>query len=121
MFSSGFSTLLHFLVCWILPSLHCYGVLKIYNIVAFLSITLPMMYTSCFEVRTLEVENSIMQALLARGCGWHKIGAFMNLGSYYIVGITLAISLAFILHLRGKAKKVTDKAYDSIIPENIVS
>ncbi|EEF36034.1 conserved hypothetical protein [Ricinus communis] len=38
----------------------------------------------------------------ARGCGWQKIGAFINLGSYYLVGIPSAVSLAFVLHIGGK-------------------
>ncbi|XP_057446971.1 protein DETOXIFICATION 16-like isoform X1 [Lotus japonicus] len=86
----------------------------------------------------------------ARGCGLQKIGAFINLGSYYLVGIPLAMVLAFVLHIGGKglwlgiicalivqvfslmiitlridwekeAKKATDRVYDSINPESIVS
>lgn len=38
----------------------------------------------------------------ARGCGWQKIGALVNLGSYYLVGIPCSILLAFIYHLGGK-------------------
>lgn len=39
---------------------------------------------------------------VARGCGWQKIGAFVNLGTYYIVGIPTAVVLAFALHFGGK-------------------
>eukprot|EP00252_Welwitschia_mirabilis_P021038 TRINITY_DN5282_c0_g1_i8.p1 TRINITY_DN5282_c0_g1~~TRINITY_DN5282_c0_g1_i8.p1 ORF type:complete len:105 (-),score=22.40 TRINITY_DN5282_c0_g1_i8:85-399(-) len=39
---------------------------------------------------------------IARGCGWQKIGAYANLGAYYIVGIPTAVVLAFVLHLGGK-------------------
>ncbi|KAK7380069.1 hypothetical protein VNO78_32446 [Psophocarpus tetragonolobus] len=42
---------------------------------------------------------------IARGCGWQKLGAFVNLGSYYLVGVPLAVVLAFILHMKGKANK----------------
>ncbi|KAB8102587.1 hypothetical protein EE612_034321 [Oryza sativa] len=38
---------------------------------------------------------------VARGCGWQKIGACVNLGAYYIVGIPSAYLIAFILHLGG--------------------
>ncbi|KAJ8773043.1 hypothetical protein K2173_028220 [Erythroxylum novogranatense] len=38
----------------------------------------------------------------ARGCGWQKIGAYINLGSYYLVGLPSAILLAFVLHIGGK-------------------
>ncbi|WCJ42393.1 MATE efflux family protein [Euphorbia peplus] len=37
-----------------------------------------------------------------RGCGWQKIGTFVNLGSYYIVGIPLVAILAFAFHVGGK-------------------
>lgn len=37
----------------------------------------------------------------ARGCGWQKICAFVNLGAYYGVGIPCAVLFAFIFHLRG--------------------
>ncbi|KAJ4713474.1 Protein DETOXIFICATION [Melia azedarach] len=86
----------------------------------------------------------------ARGCGWQKIGAYVNLGSYYLVGIPCAILLAFVLHVGGRglwlgiicalivqvlslfiitirtnweqeAKKATERVYDAIIPGNIVS
>ncbi|XAR67978.1 hypothetical protein NMG60_11002944 [Bertholletia excelsa] len=38
----------------------------------------------------------------ARGCGWQKIGAYVNLGAYYLVGLPCAIILAFIFHLGGQ-------------------
>lgn len=37
-----------------------------------------------------------------RGCGWQKIGACINLGSYYLVGIPVSILLAFVAHVGGK-------------------
>ncbi|XP_038879312.1 protein DETOXIFICATION 16-like [Benincasa hispida] len=87
---------------------------------------------------------------IARGCGWQKIGAYVNLGSYYIVGIPSAVLLAFVFHFGGKglwfgimfallvqafslatitirtnwdqeAKKATERVYDAAIPRNIVS
>lgn len=39
---------------------------------------------------------------IARGCGWQRIGAFINLGAYYFVGLPLSVVLCFVLHLRGK-------------------
>jgi multidrug resistance protein, MATE family len=41
----------------------------------------------------------------ARGVGWQKIGAYVNLGSYYLVGIPAAVVLAFVLHVGGKVNK----------------
>ena len=39
---------------------------------------------------------------IARGCGWQDLGAFVNLGAYYLVGIPVAAALGFWLDLRGK-------------------
>ncbi|KAF5734545.1 hypothetical protein HS088_TW15G00037 [Tripterygium wilfordii] len=39
---------------------------------------------------------------VARGCGWQKIGAYINLGSYYLVGIPSAILFGFGFNLGGK-------------------
>ncbi|CAI9110634.1 OLC1v1010694C1 [Oldenlandia corymbosa var. corymbosa] len=38
---------------------------------------------------------------VARGCGWQQIGAYVNFGAYYLVGIPLAIVLGFVIHLKG--------------------
>ncbi|XP_027168385.1 protein DETOXIFICATION 16-like [Coffea eugenioides] len=85
-----------------------------------------------------------------RGCGWQKIGAFINLGSYYLVGIPAAVLIAFVLHIGGQglwlgiicalivqvlclfiitwrtnwakeAKKALERVHDSIIPVETVS
>ncbi|KAL3535344.1 hypothetical protein ACH5RR_003805 [Cinchona calisaya] len=39
---------------------------------------------------------------IARGCGWQKIGAIINLGAYYLIGIPLGVLLAFVYHVGGK-------------------
>lgn len=39
---------------------------------------------------------------VARGSGWQKIGAYVNLGAFYLVGIPLGAVLAFVLHLKAK-------------------
>ncbi|KAH7835702.1 hypothetical protein Vadar_028947 [Vaccinium darrowii] len=39
---------------------------------------------------------------IARGCGWQHIGAYVNLGAFYLVGIPVAVLLGFWLQLRGK-------------------
>ncbi|XP_057952474.1 protein DETOXIFICATION 16-like isoform X1 [Malania oleifera] len=38
----------------------------------------------------------------ARGCGWQKMGAFVNLGAYYLLGLPSAIILTFVFHFGGK-------------------
>jgi len=35
------------------------------------------------------------------GCGKQKIGAVVNLGAFYLLGIPVAVLLAFIVHLNG--------------------
>ncbi|KAI3410700.1 uncharacterized protein J3R85_018550 [Psidium guajava] len=38
---------------------------------------------------------------IARGCGWQHIGAYVNLGAFYLCGIPVAATLAFWVGLRG--------------------
>ncbi|KAF3444318.1 hypothetical protein FNV43_RR14008 [Rhamnella rubrinervis] len=49
------------------------------------------------------IMDSLMAVLsgIARGCGWQRLGAFANLGSYYLVGIPVALMLGFLLNLKG--------------------
>lgn len=58
--------------------------------------------TICF----LSVDNksicTFFIAGVARGCGWQKIGACVNLGSYYLVGVPLGLLLGFHLHFGGR-------------------
>lgn len=39
---------------------------------------------------------------VARGCGWQHIGAYVNLASFYLCGIPIAVTLGFLLKLRGR-------------------
>ncbi|OAP08720.1 hypothetical protein AXX17_AT2G30900 [Arabidopsis thaliana] len=50
---------------------------------------------------------------VARGCGWQKIGAFVNLGSYYLVGVPFGLLLGFHFHVGGRVKKATSRAESS--------
>ncbi|KAF5734544.1 MATE efflux family protein [Tripterygium wilfordii] len=45
--------------------------------------------------------QSILSGIV-RGCGRQKIGAYVNLGSYYLVGIPFGILLAFVFDIRGE-------------------
>ncbi|XP_056165821.1 protein DETOXIFICATION 12-like [Syzygium oleosum] len=38
---------------------------------------------------------------IARGCGWQHIGAYVNLGAFYLCGIPVAATLTFWVGLRG--------------------
>ncbi|CAL1409830.1 unnamed protein product [Linum trigynum] len=53
----------------------------------------------------LQCITDALQAVLSgvvRGSGKQKLGAFVNLGAYYLVGTPLAAILAFVAHLGGK-------------------
>lgn len=39
---------------------------------------------------------------VARGSGWQHIGAYINLGAFYVVGLPVGVLLGFVLHLKGK-------------------
>ncbi|XP_008223668.1 PREDICTED: protein DETOXIFICATION 16-like [Prunus mume] len=45
--------------------------------------------------------QSVLSGVI-RGSGQQKIGAYVNLGAYYLMGIPTAVVLAFVLHLGGK-------------------
>ncbi|XP_065636923.1 protein DETOXIFICATION 6 isoform X2 [Quercus suber] len=53
----------------------------------------------------LSILMDSLQAVLsgvARGSGWQHIGAYVNLGAFYLVGLPVGAVLGFVLHLRGK-------------------
>ncbi|KAI8527766.1 hypothetical protein RHMOL_Rhmol12G0100100 [Rhododendron molle] len=54
--------------------------------------------TSMAPLVCLSVIMDSLQGVLsgvARGCGWQHIGAYVNLGAFYLVGIPMAATLAF--------------------------
>ncbi|XP_028120227.1 protein DETOXIFICATION 16-like [Camellia sinensis] len=67
------------------------------EVVKYMASVIPVLVISNFM-------DGIQAALsgTARGCGWQKIGAFVNLGAYYLVGLPSAIILTFVLHFGGK-------------------
>ncbi|CAI0450950.1 unnamed protein product [Linum tenue] len=48
------------------------------------------------------VSNKMWHAGVARGSGWQYIGAYVNLGAYYGVGMPVAVLMCFVFHLEGK-------------------
>ena len=36
------------------------------------------------------------------GCGWETLGAYVNLGAYYVVGLPIDVILSFVLHVGGR-------------------
>ncbi|KAL4278076.1 hypothetical protein GQ457_03G007170 [Hibiscus cannabinus] len=53
----------------------------------------------CLSV-ILDSLQGVLQGV-ARGCGWQHIGAYVNLGAFYFVGIPVAATLGFCLQLKG--------------------
>ncbi|XP_019227271.1 PREDICTED: protein DETOXIFICATION 2-like isoform X2 [Nicotiana attenuata] len=53
----------------------------------------------------LSIITDSLQAVIsgiARGSGWQIIGAYVNLGAFYLVGIPVSAILCFLIHLRAK-------------------
>ncbi|XP_015067531.1 protein DETOXIFICATION 16-like [Solanum pennellii] len=67
------------------------------EVVRYIAIMMPLLATSNF----LDGLQCVLSGAV-RGFGWQKIGAIINLGSYYLVGIPCAVLLAFYLHIGGK-------------------
>ncbi|KAK2422347.1 protein DETOXIFICATION [Trifolium repens] len=115
------------------------------EVVKYVAIMMPILAVSNF----LDGMQCVLSGT-ARGVGWQKIGAYINLGSYYLVGIPAAVVLAFVLLIGGKglwlgiicalivqvfcltivtirtdwekeAKKATDRVYNSITTESLIS
>ncbi|XVF09518.1 hypothetical protein REPUB_Repub07fG0100300 [Reevesia pubescens] len=67
------------------------------EVVKYIAEMMPILAASSF----LDGIQTVLSGI-ARGCGWQKIGAWINLGSYYILGVPVAVTLAFVLHLKAK-------------------
>lgn len=70
------------------------------EVVKYLSMIVPILATSNF----MDAIQGVLSGL-ARGCGWQKIGAWVNLGAYYLLGLPCAIIFTFLLHFGGKILK----------------
>ncbi|XP_071694880.1 protein DETOXIFICATION 14-like [Rutidosis leptorrhynchoides] len=54
---------------------------------------------------SLSIVTDSLQAVIsgiARGSGWQHIGAYVNLGAFYMFGIPTAVALGFPLHMKAK-------------------
>ncbi|KAL7616504.1 hypothetical protein Lser_V15G01065 [Lactuca serriola] len=67
------------------------------EVVSYLSSIMPILALSNFCDGIQGVLSGIV-----RGCGWQKIGAFVNLGAYYLVGLPFAILWTFVFSYGGK-------------------
>uniref|UniRef100_A0ACD5ZP58 Uncharacterized protein n=1 Tax=Avena sativa TaxID=4498 RepID=A0ACD5ZP58_AVESA len=67
------------------------------EVVAYVARIMPVL-----AVKTLFNDLLCVLSGIVRGCGRQKVGACVNLGAYYIVGIPAALVFAFVFHLGGK-------------------
>ncbi|ERN05648.1 protein DETOXIFICATION 16 isoform X2 [Amborella trichopoda] len=67
------------------------------EVVQYVAKMMPILAASNF----MDGIQSVLSGI-ARGCGWQKLGAFVNFGSYYVVGLPASILLAFVFHVGGK-------------------
>ncbi|CAN6445889.1 unnamed protein product [Victoria cruziana] len=115
------------------------------RVVKYVSLMIPLLAASNIADGTQCVLSGAV-----RGCGWQKIGAFVNLGAYYVVGLPCAVCFAFVFHVGGKglwlgimcgllvqallllaitvctnwdeeARKARDRVYNSILPTDLSS
>ncbi|XP_027917735.1 protein DETOXIFICATION 16-like isoform X1 [Vigna unguiculata] len=67
------------------------------EVIRYVSFMMPTLAISSF----LDGIQSALSGILA-GCGWQKIGACVNLASFYVVGVPSAVVLAFVVHMKAK-------------------
>ncbi|KAM3338788.1 protein DETOXIFICATION 16 [Capsicum galapagoense] len=74
---------------------HCYSNEE--EVVTYVAEMLMFIAVSHF----IDANQSVLSGI-ARGCGWQKVGAIVNLGAYYLWGIPAGVVLAFFYHVGGK-------------------
>ncbi|CAN8244560.1 unnamed protein product [Cochlearia groenlandica] len=67
------------------------------EIVAYVASMMPILALGNF----LDSLQCVLSGV-ARGCGWQKIGAFINLGAYYLVGVPSGFLFGFHFHIGGR-------------------
>ncbi|MCO5567823.1 hypothetical protein L7F22_021519 [Adiantum nelumboides] len=66
-------------------------------VVAYISRMMPVLAISTL----LDSIQGLLSGIV-RGCGWQSVGAYINLFSYYCVGLPLAFIMAFVSHVKAK-------------------
>ncbi|WCJ26721.1 MATE efflux family protein [Euphorbia peplus] len=67
------------------------------QVIKHVSSIMPLLAVTSF----LDSIQSVLSGVV-RGCGSQKIGAYVNLGSFYLVGIPSSVVLDFVVHLQTK-------------------
>ncbi|GAB4840349.1 hypothetical protein Ancab_021116 [Ancistrocladus abbreviatus] len=83
----------------LLASRHSFGYLfsKDRQVVEYLTAMTPLVAGTV----GLDTFHGVLTGI-ARGCGWQKIGTYINIGAYYLFGIPISIVLGFVMHFTGK-------------------
>ncbi|CAL5192944.1 unnamed protein product [Lathyrus oleraceus] len=66
-------------------------------LIHYVAVMIPFLCASIF--------TDSLQAVLsgaAKGSGWQRVGAYVNLGAFYLVGIPVGVILGFVLHFKAK-------------------
>ncbi|KAI3499472.1 hypothetical protein L1887_35273 [Cichorium endivia] len=66
------------------------------EVVSYMSSIMPVLALSNF----MDGIQGVLSGT-ARGCGWQNIGAIVNLGAYYVIGLPCSAILTFVLHYGG--------------------
>ncbi|WOL17556.1 hypothetical protein Cni_G26349 [Canna indica] len=74
-----------------------YAFSNVEEIVNYVAEMIPFICCSVFLESLLGFLSGI-----ARGCGWQHLGAYINLGSLYLVGMPISLVLGFLVHVGGK-------------------
>ncbi|KAK3161594.1 hypothetical protein QOZ80_1BG0079100 [Eleusine coracana subsp. coracana] len=67
------------------------------EVISFVATMVPLV---CITVVTDGLQGVLSG--IARGCGWQHLGAYVNLGSFYLLGMPMAVLLGFVLNMGGR-------------------
>ncbi|KAF3443464.1 hypothetical protein FNV43_RR13146 [Rhamnella rubrinervis] len=67
------------------------------QVVDYIAVMTPLICLSVFMDSLQAVLSGV-----ARGSGWQHIGAYINVGAFYLIGLPLGAVLGFVVRLRGK-------------------
>ncbi|KAK2415258.1 protein DETOXIFICATION [Trifolium repens] len=67
------------------------------EVVHYVAVMTPFICASIFTDSLQAVLSGV-----ARGSGWQHVGAYVNLGAFYLVGVPIGVVLGFIAHFRAK-------------------
>ncbi|CAI8613421.1 unnamed protein product [Vicia faba] len=66
-------------------------------VVHYVALMTPLLCASIFTDSLQAVLSGV-----ARGSGWQHVGAYVNLGAFYLVGVPIGVVLGFVAHFRAK-------------------